>query len=55
MKGPQDFMENNVLTHCVTYQVDKRDNKEVKELTSDCEVSNTWMTVMPSLVGLTEG
>ena len=41
-KGPQDYMENNVLTHCVTYQVDKRDNKEVQELNSDCKVSNTW-------------
>ena len=35
-------MENNVLTRCVTYQVDKRNNKEVQELTSDCNVSKTW-------------
>ena len=41
-KGPQDYRENNVLTRCVTYEVDKRDNKEVQELTSDCKVSNTW-------------
>ena len=41
-KGPQDYMENNVLTRCVTYQVDRRDNKEEQELNSDCKVSNTW-------------
>ena len=35
-------MENNVLTHCVTYQVDRRDNNEVHELNSDCKVSNKW-------------
>ena len=35
-------MENNVLTRCVTYQVHKRDNKEVQELNSDCKVSDTW-------------
>ena len=35
-------MENNVLTRCATYQVDRRDNKEVQELNSDCKVSNTW-------------
>ena len=31
-------MENNVLTCCVTYQVDK----VVQECNSDCKVINTW-------------
>ena len=35
-------MENNVLTRCVTYQVDRRGNKEERELNSDCQVSHTW-------------
>ena len=54
-KGPQDYMENNVLTHCVTYQVDRRDNKEEQELNSDCKVSNTWKESNATLVGLTVG
>ena len=39
-KGPQNYMENNVLTRCVTYQVDRRDNKEVQE-----PVSYTHLTL----------
>ena len=54
-KGPQNYRVNNVPTHCVTYQVDRRDNKEVQELNSDCKVRTNGMKVMQTLVGLTVG